>query len=230
MTTRRDYLLGLGTATTAALAGCSGVLGGDGSSTDDDGGQSLADHPATAGLDAQPRHGPAPSEATGVIVAFEDPSCPRCRTFEQNTVPEVRSKLVDPGDAAFVFRGYPVVYDWGEPAARALEAAYAESAAAHWQLAAHYFAQQDDFRGAGRDQVYPRTRQFLDANTDLDGEAVVAAAENGAVEDAVGTDLDAGEAASISATPTVLLFRDGQYRTRYTGSVSFSDIQTALGL
>jgi protein-disulfide isomerase len=229
MTTRRDYLLGLGTATTAALAGCAGGLGGGGASNTDDG-RSLAAHPATAGLDAQPRHGPDPTDATGVIVAFEDPSCPRCRTFERNTVPEVRSKLVEPGDAAFVFRGYPVVYDWGEPAARALEAAYAESAAAHWQLVAHYFERQEDFRAAGSDQVYPRTRQFLDANTDLDGEAVVAAAENGAVSDAVGTDLDAGEAASISATPTVLLFRDGQYRTRYTGSVRFSDIETALGL
>jgi len=229
METRRDYLLGLGATAATAVAGCLG--GGDGTEGGNDGGgQSLTDHSATTGLEAQPRLGPEPADATGVIVAFEDPSCPRCRNFEQNTLPRIRSDLVEPGDAAFVFRGYPVVYDWGEPAARALEATYAESAAAHWQLAAHYFEDQSEFQSAGPEQVYPRTETFLNENTDLDGEAVVSAAENGEHESAVRTDLDAGEAASISATPTVLLFRDGQYRTRYTGSVDFESVKTSLSL
>lgn len=241
MTTRREYLVGLGATGTALLAGCVGSPGGGGSdgngndgsgSTDGggSGGQSLADHPAAAGLAEQPRLGPDPTEATAVILAFEDPSCPRCRTFERNTAPRIKSELVEQGDAAFVFRGYPIVYDWGKPAVRALEATYAESAAAHWRLVAHYFDQQGDYRSAGRDQVYPRTEAFLNENTDLDGSAVVAAAENGDFESAVQTDLDAGEAASINATPTVLCFRDGQYRTRFSGSVDFQRVKTALSL
>jgi protein-disulfide isomerase len=235
MRTRRDYLLGLGAAGTAALAGCTGSPGSGGDDSTDGGnggddGNSLANHPAAAGLDAQPVLGPAPSEAKAVVVAFEDPSCPRCRTFEQNTAPKIKSELVDTGDAAFVFRGYPIVYDWGKPAVRALEATSAESAETHWRLVAHYFDQQSDYRSAGREQVYPRTESFLNENTDLDGSAVVSAAANGEFESAVQTDLDAGEAASIRATPTVLLFRDGQFRTSYSGSVDFESVRTALGL
>ena len=246
MTTRRDYLVGLGALGTTAIAGCTGSpasgddsSNGDGGGSDGDGdggsgggddGNALANHPAAAGLDAQPRLGPAPAEAKAVIVAFEDPSCPRCRNFEQNTAPEIKSKLVDTGDAAFVFRGYPIVYDWGKPAVRALEATYAESADAHWQLVSHYFDQQRDYRSAGRDRVYPRTAEFLNANTDLDGDAVVSAAGNGDFESAVQTDLDAGDAASIRATPTVVLFRDGQYRTEFSGSVDFQRVRTALSL
>jgi protein-disulfide isomerase len=235
MTTRRDYLLGLGTAGAVALAGCTGSSsdgmnspnGGDGGGDD---GKSLANHPAAAGIDSQPVLGPDPAEAKAVVLAFEDPSCPRCRNFEQNTAPKIKSELVDSGDAAFVFRGYPIVYDWGKPAVRALEATYAESADAHWQLVAHYFDQQSDYRSAGREQVYPRTESFLNENTDVDGSAVVSAAANGEFESAVQTDLDAGEAASIRATPTVLLFRDGQFRTSYSGSVDFGSVRTALGL
>ena len=78
--------------------------------------------------------------------------------------------------------------------------------------------------------MYPRTESFLNENTDVDGSAVVSAAANGEFESAVQTDLDAGEAASIRATPTVLLFRDGQFRTSYSGSVDFGSVRTALGL
>lgn len=230
MTTRRDYLFGLGAAGAAAVAGCTGGPGNGTASPNGGDGDSLANHPGAADLDAQPRLGPSPADAKAVIVAFEDPSCPRCRTFERTTMPKIRSQLIDTGDAAFVFRGYPIVYEWGKPATRALEATYAERADAHWQLVAHYFDEQDAFKSAGRDEVYARTRQFLDANTALDGEAVVSAAANGDFESAVSADITAGDEAGIWATPTVLLFRDGQYRTKFSGSVDFQRVRTALSL
>jgi hypothetical protein len=42
-------------------------------------------------------------------------------------------------------------------------------------------------------------------------------------------DRAAGEAAGASATPSVFLFRDGQYRTKFTGSVGFESVRSALG-
>jgi protein-disulfide isomerase len=109
-------------------AGCLGSSGGgsDGGSGSD--AQSLDSHPVGANLDAQPFLGPPPGDATATVVAFEDPSCPRCATFEQNTVPKIRSELVAPGDATFVVRTIPVVYPWGEPAIHALEATFARDA------------------------------------------------------------------------------------------------------
>lgn len=222
---RRTFLT-TGAATLAGLAGCldGGQTGGD------HGDASLSDHPAGHSLDSQPTLGPDPTEATGLVVAFEDPSCPRCRTFEQEVVPKIESNLVDPGKAAYVFRGYPVVYDWGEPAAHALEATYARDEDAVWDLVDHYFANQDDFRSAGADSVYPRTRRYLADETDLDADAVVEAA-TGEAATAVQTDLDDGEAAGAGrTTPHVFLFRDGEYLTKAKGSVSYDTIESALQL
>ncbi|WP_049936514.1 DsbA family protein [Haloplanus natans] len=227
-TTRRAVL-----ASGGALlgTGCLGGAGGDGSGdgTDDGGGGAppLADHPVGQNLAAQPRLGPDPAEATGVIVAFEDPSCPRCAAFESVTVPKIRSELVDPGDAAYVVRTVPLVYPWGEPAIQALEATYARDADAFWALLTHYFDEQDAFDTGN---VLDRTATFLSAETSVDAAAVVDDAEEAAYDDAVGTDLAAAEAAGVSGTPTVFLFRDGQYRTRVTGSVSFNLVQQSLGL
>jgi protein-disulfide isomerase len=222
----------LATAGTAAALGTAGCLGGRGDDGQNGGpsGVSIGSHDATAGIDTQPRLGPPPGEAPGLIVAFEDPSCPRCGVFERETVPKIRSELVANEEATFVFRGYPVVYPWGEPASRALEATFEHDSDAHWALAAHYFANQDAFRSAGPDEVLPRTRSFLAGETSVDADAVVTAVESGEADGAVQTDLDAGQAAEVSGTPTVFLFRDGGYRTRASGSIGFSVVKNALGL
>ena len=244
-TTRRSVLAGSGALALTGLAGC---LGGGGSSggggsggeststgegstggatTTDDAG-SLENHPAAAGLDSQPTKGPDPFEAEAVIIAFEDPSCPRCRAFEEQTVPRIESELVDSGRASFVFRGYPVIYPWGKPATQALESTFARDAGAHWALAGHYFAEQSSF---DESNVLERTRTFLAAETDVDAEAVVADAESKAHDEAVQADLDAGMAAGAGGTtPTVFLFKDGEYRTKAAGSVSFSVVTNALEL
>ena len=254
MMDRRRFL----TATAAAgalLAGCqsdsSGSDGGgggsDGSGSNDGGGgggtrtasptaspdqsQTLAGHPAAANLDSQPTLGPDPTEATATIVAYEDPSCPRCANFELEVVPKLRSQFIDPGDMSLVFRGYPVVYDWGQPAVRALEATYDRSADAHWALAEHYFTEQDDFRFGDISEVYPKTETFLADSTDVDAAAVVQAAENGDFDGAVQTDLDAGKAAGAkSITPHLFLFREGVYQTKVTGYVGVDIIASALQL
>lgn len=228
-TTRRTVLAG---GVSMLGAGCLGSGNGNGNGNGSGGGGSgdtttLVDHPVGGNLDTQPRLGPDPGTAAGTIVAFEDPSCPRCAAFETQTVPKIRSELVDPGDAAYVVRTAPLVYPWGEPAIHALEATYARDADAFWALLAHYFDDQDAFDGGN---VLDRTESFLSGETAVDGGAVVADAESGASDEAVGADVDAAEAADVSGTPTVFLFRDGEYRTRVTGSVSFDLVEQSLGL
>ncbi len=222
---RRQALAAGGTALVTGLAGCGGS--GDTASSDD---PTLDSHPAGRDIGAQPRLGPPPGETTGTVVAFEDPSCPRCAAFERETVPKIRSNLVEPGDATFVFRGVPVVYSWGDPASRALEAAYAESADAFWALAGHYFENQSSFHGQGNDGVLSMTASFLDAETALDGTSVADAVRAGAADDAVETDLSAGEDADVEATPTVFLFREQTLQTQVRGSASYDVVAGALDL
>jgi hypothetical protein len=243
---RRRFIAAAASGPAVALAACTGMSGpsdqssggsGDGVRDDNEGddggdsgdsdeleGTSVTDHPAAAGLADQPRRGDLEGH---VILAFEDPSCSRCATFERQTVPEIREQIVDAGAGAFVFRTYPVVYEWGKPATQALEATFSRSEAAFWALADHYCARQGEFTP---DNVLDRTASFLADETDVDAGAVVDAAEAKAHDDAVQADLDAGQDANVGrTTPTVLLFRDGTYTTRASGSVSYELVANALG-
>jgi protein-disulfide isomerase len=231
---RRRLLAALGGAAATGIAGCVGSSGGEGPSTEESGAgddaPTLLSHPAGRQLADQPFLGPPPGEATGTIVAFEDPSCPTCARFERETVPQIRENLTEPGDATFVFRGIPVVYEWGGPATRALEAAFATDPDAFWALAEHYFANQSRFQGERTDVVYAWTEDALEAETSVDAAAVVETAQAGDADAAVGVDLDASETADVRVTPTVFLFRDGEFRTQVRGMARYDVIAGALGL
>lgn len=233
---RRGFLRRAGLAGVAGLAGCVGGSDepaggeestGDGASTNGTSGDAPAafeDHPAIAGLDAQPSKGPLDGTA---VVAFEDPSCSVCRRFHEGPVQQIESNLVEPGRGAYVFRTYPVVYPWGKPASQALEATYARSESAFFSLLDHYFTNQSGFDSQN---VLAETETFLE-QTDLDAAAVRADAADEAYDDAVQADLAAGDAADAgNVTPAVFLFKDGSFVTKATGSVSYELIQSALEL
>ncbi len=186
---------------------------------------SIEDHPAATGLAEQPRLGELGNH---VVLAFEDPSCQRCAAFHEDTVPKLRSNLTEPGLGAYVVRHYPVVYPWGGPASRALEATFARSERAYWDLLGHYFETRGQFTA---DNVLDRTETFLTDDTDVDGAAVVADVGDGAFDDAVEADVSAAEAAGLGeTTPVVLLFRAGEYVTKVNGSVSYEVVAEALGV
>jgi protein-disulfide isomerase len=190
-------------------------------------GPRLADHPAEVGIESQPTLGLDTADATATVVAFEDPSCTLCRRFEQKTFPALRSRLVGPGDPAFAFWGYPVVYPWGEPATQALEAAYTASEDAFWALKDQYYAEESAF---DTDNVLSRTESFLANETDVDAAAVVEAARNGEYGAAVRADVEAAEAAQAgSRTPIFYLFRDGRFRTRISGPQGYDVFAAAMG-
>lgn len=239
---RRRVFIAAAAGTFGTLAGCTGSsdssgdgYGGDGGSSaqpngsdGSDGTADFEDHPAVRDLNAQPTLGQPSGTA---IIAFEDPSCTICKRFEENTFPEIESKLVETGEATFTYRVYPIVYEWGKPAVQALEATYAVDEAAFWGLKDFYYANQGGFGGGlsgdGGDPL-DGAKQYLSDETDLDAAAIVEAAENKEHDDAVQADLAAGEDAGASSTPTFYLFRDGEFQTTVSGAQSYDVFAAAL--
>lgn len=220
----RRAVLGGGAAAGVALVG--GVIVhdvlGDGAR-----GTSLETHSAGTALGDQPTLGPTPGTAKGTIIGFEDPSCPSCARFELETFPELKSKLIEPGDVSFVFRSIPVVHPWGEPATLALEAVQARDEAAFWGLKRYYYKNQ---RGIDSDNVYEATRSYLAERTDLDGDAVVQDAKQGSYRDDVSTNLDTADQAGVRGTPTFFLFKSGTFTTSFIGPQSYSVFANTLGV
>ena len=227
---RRTFLASTG-ATTMVLTGCLGGNNETNSSSDtasssSSGGQSINSHPAASNLAAQPRLGNL-DESQHTIIAFKDPSCPRCRAFKKSTVPEIKRQLINPNKGAYILRNYPVVYPWGEPASQALEATLERSETAHWKLQNYYYDTQRDL---STENVHTKTRTFLESNTEITASAVIDDVDSDAYSDAVTADINAAEEADLDGTtPSILLFRNGQYVTTATGSISYDVIATALG-
>lgn len=228
---RRQFVT---TGASAAAVGIAGCLGGGGGSEGGSRGQPpFASHPATEGIDGTPLRGP--SDAPAKIVAFEDPSCPACRRFETQTWPELEGD-VESGDLAFYFRGYPVVYPWGEPASAILEAVYSRDEDAFWALKDHYYQEQGSFPGRAEmnqerlDAIHRRSAEFLADETDVDAQEAVGAARGGEHEGAVDTDLRVGRRIGVEGTPSFVLFRDGDYVTAILGPQDYSVFANALGL
>jgi protein-disulfide isomerase len=217
MTSNRREFLGAVVGLTA-LAGCSG--GGSAET-------SFADHPASTGIDAQPSLGATPGEGEGTVVAFEDPSCPTCARFETATFPKLKAELLDTGRASFVFRGIPIIYEWGEPATMALEATYDRSASAFWALKTHYYTAQGTF---DTDTVLSNTESFLAENTDVDAAGVVDDAETTAYQDAVDADLAVADELGVGGTPTFYVFDSGTFSTEITGAIGYDSLAGAMGI
>lgn len=207
--------------------GLGGLVGGTLLTTSFGDQPSIEDHQAADGLAEQPALGPAPTEADATIIAFEDPSCPSCARFERQTFPRLKSEHVEAGRLSFVFRGIPVVYDWGDPAVLALESTYARKPAAFWALKDFYYREQD---GIGTGNVRSATRQFLENRTTVDAAAVIDDVDSATHQPAVDADLRASRGANVRGTPTFFLFRDGKFATEIVGPQSADVFENALGL
>ncbi|MCL7416909.1 MAG: DsbA family protein [Halalkalicoccus sp.] len=204
----------LGTAAGLALAGC---LGSDDPDRDA--------HPAAQRLDGSPWFGAPPDETDRLIVAFEDPSCSTCRRFHESTFRDLRVNLLESGSAGFVYRPYPIVLAWGQPASQAVIATADRDPSAAWTLLDHYYAAQDVFNGVN---VLGTTRDHLDAETDVDGTAVVEDVRANAYDDGIGSALADGDAAGATTTPTFFLFREERFITKLTGVQDASVFASSL--
>lgn len=210
---RRAVLGAAAGAVASALGGCL------------DGEESVAfeEHAASTAIKTQPLLGSL--DRSGVIVAFEDPSCRACRRFEAQTFPRLREELVEPGDVAFAYRTLDITFRWAEPAAQVMASTYAVDEDAFWGLKDYIYANHDWFEaGNVHDRVEPYLRE-----APVDAESVLADARSAAHDDWLERNREAADELGVQATPRFYLFRDGAFRTEVTGPQDYEVFAGALG-
>ena len=197
----------LGTAT--SLAGC--LSSGSGGSS----GQPLAEHPASRNLDGQPTLGDAPMDAEKVIVAFEDPTCSNCERFHTGSFQDVKSEIIEPDSASYVYRPYRFTgRGWATPAIHATLEVTARDPPAAWDLLDFYYENTYSITGGS---FADDTRAFLTENTDLDADAILTAADDRTHQSILETSEADGEAAGVNSTPTFFLYTDGNFKNKLVG-------------
>ena len=232
---RRNYLKVGGAALgTGLFAGC---IGGDGDNSGgsrggngtagDTGGSGFGSHPSTADISSRPKLGS--SDATASIVAFEDPSCPRCKQFNLGPFKKIKNNLIDEGKVEYYMRVIPVVYDWGKPACECLETTYQSNKKDFWGLEKHYFENQLG-SGGSTEKLYSMTKSYLQDNTDLDAEKIVKQSKNRKYHDRIQDNLNAADVAGVQGTPTFFLFKNEEYLTKVSGPQSYSVFKNSLNL
>jgi len=222
---RRTAVCTVASSLTLPVIGCLGSSNNGAETTTSS--ESVREHGATYKIETQPTIGPHPLDGGSVIIAFEDPSCPPCRRFELNVFPKIREEWIEQGKISFVYRGIPIVYEWGRPAIAALEGTYAQDADAFWTLKKHYYENQDGFT---TENIRERTRTALKAKTGVDVDRVMSGIDAGRYDDAIEVDMEAADRANIGSTPTFALFKQGSYLTLIHGSHSFEVFESALDL
>lgn len=167
-------------------------------------------------------------EAGRVVVAFEDPACPTCKSFHESDLPDVRSELIEGGYASLVWRPFRFVsehYPWNAPAIHAMLAATAQDEAAGWDLLDFYYGEQGSLSA---DDVVAETRSFVEASLSIDADAVVEAMETDAHAALLAESESVGEDAGVTSTPTFLLFEDSEYLTARHGSTSVTEFRAGF--
>jgi protein-disulfide isomerase len=197
----------LSAAALSGLGGLAGCLGSGGVS--DAGRRDFSSNPVASSLDERPRLGPARSETDITLVTFDDPSCPSCASYHGGTFGEIESKWVESGKATVYNRLYPYVAPWGRTAIHALVAVNRRRPEQFWSLKSKYYDNQDRLSA---DNIVEETRRFL-RDTDVDADAVARAAENGASESYVSTEVSDGDDAGLYGVPLTYLFEDGEFVT-----------------
>ena len=184
-TTRRALLVSAG-ATVAATAGClgsgGGGSGGGSQNTDCD----LSERPT---VDSLPAPSLGPDDAAVTIAAFEDFSCPHCRTYHLEEYPDVESTLV----------GDDVRYEqWSWAAASAARAVQdGTDDETFFDYAKRLFENQSSYSMS--------LVESLADDAGADGCDVRAAATNGRYRPVLEADRQRGLDSGVQGTPTVFV-------------------------
>lgn len=222
---RRRFLASSAAAGVVATAGCIDSFSQETRNNTEETDKNFV-HPSTRGLTQQPYIGPVPSEDQPVIIAFEDLSCPICRSFHDNAFQTLQT-YAESQELTFVFRATDFAgYPWGETAALVQEAVYDQQPDKTFDIIKSYYDTQERFTESN---VLSESRSLVD-NAGLEANSVIETVENGGVTEDFNLDTSAGIDSEVRGTPSFMLFQDGSYETKVVGAKSASVFESILNL
>lgn len=205
-TTRRTYLAAVGGA--AVLGTTAGCLGSGGSASAIPDGCDVGSLDAVSSL---PRPALGPEDAPVTVDVFEDYACPHCKTFTQETYPEIKSNYVDSGEVRYRFFDFPIPVDeeWSWKAASAARAVQDRTdAETFFAFAKGVYDNQSRLSEEGHQIVHD-----LANDLGVDGCPVAAAAEQEPYRSVVEADRQEGMDRDVPGTPAVYV--DGEVLDGY---------------
>jgi len=205
-TTRRSYLAAVGAA--AALGTTAGCLGSGGSASAV---PDSCDVGSLNSVSSLPRPALGPEDAPVTVDVFEDYACPHCKTFTQETYPEIKSNYVDAGEVRYRFFDFPIPVDdeWSWRAASAARAVQDRTdAETFFAFAKGVYDNQSRLSEEGHQVVHD-----LANDLGVDGCAVAAAAEQEPYRSVVEADRQEGMDRDVPGTPAVYV--DGEVLDGY---------------
>ncbi|MGA2770753.1 MAG: thioredoxin domain-containing protein [Bryobacteraceae bacterium] len=155
------------------------------------------------------------------IEVFSDFECPACKGLHEQILPLVFKDYVIPGKVYLVSREYPLpMHQYSREAAN-----YATAAARigkYEQVANALFLNQAAWEVSGK--VWDTVANVL---TPAEAKKVQSLAKDASVLSAVERDVDAGKAAAINQTPTMIVTRDTR-RFPVAGAVNYNLLRSLL--
>lgn len=193
---RRSFLaVAVGTSLTAGLAGCTSLLG---------------ERSPDELEDVEPdRQLSPPTLGSGdvTVEVYTDFTCPSCRDFQSDVVPQLESELIEPGEITYRHTDFPIpVEDEAVPMANAARAVQAETGTDE-EPAGEFFAYkrvlyENDYRS---DEDLATAAETVDVDPDVVADAL----EDGTYYPTIAADRERGEDAGVEGTPSVVV--DGEF-------------------
>ncbi|EYB67765.1 DSBA oxidoreductase [Deinococcus phoenicis] len=162
---------------------------------------------ASFNLAGQPVAGQADAPVT--LVVFEDFKCPNCKRFEEEFMPELRSKYIDTGKAKVVSLNFPFLaesarlpVDDSKFAAQAVECAYVQGGSEAYDR-----LKQIIFRAQGSESevwaTKSRLKDLAGSVEGIDPAKFATCLDNDETAAAVEADKQQAEKAGVNGTPSV---------------------------
>ncbi len=181
-------------------------------------------------VEQSPRTGQADAPVT--LVAFESPACPNCQRFHlgSGSGPSVYERLLDTyvedGDVRYVEKFARLGYAWERPAANAQRCAWHQAGwSAFHDLTQAIYRNQADLSGSN---LASFVEGWAEQSADVDPSAIGGCLEERRHDGDLTRDLQDGEQAGVSGTPTFIVVSPTGTTEQIAGPQPFSTFETAI--
>ncbi len=155
--------------------------------------------PAAASDDVRSKGNP---DAAVTIVEYSDYQCPFCSRWVEETYPALLQQYIDAGKVRLEFRDFPLESLHPNAMAAAVAARCAGEQGDYWGMHDRLFGNQDEWSSLADPS---ETFQSYASQMGLDTAAFLTCLSSGEFDAAIAQDLQDGQAAGISGTPSFLI-------------------------